>query len=104
MRGSRQVEAEPEVIQPLPATTVTEPWLALLVAVALALLAAWLGRRLLRSRRDRRWVRRHVRVERGPTTSSGPVVREDDDAPPTRVVRLDPHLDSDTPTLEEVAP
>jgi beta-lactam-binding protein with PASTA domain len=81
-----------------------DPWPSwLLAAVAALLAAAWLVRRLLRSRRDRRWVRRHVRVERGPTTAGGPVVFEDGDRP-TRVIRLEPHLDSDTPTLEEVAP
>jgi hypothetical protein len=99
-------EVTPEVPDVVPAVASVDPWPTVLVVLVVLLIAVWLGRRLLRSRRDRRWVRRHVRVERGPTVSSRPVVDADDadGGHPTHVVRLEPHLDADPPTLEEVAP
>jgi hypothetical protein len=96
-------DADPDLAV-VPTVASVDPWTALLVAVVGLLVAVWIARHLLRARRDRRGVRRHVRVERGPTTSSHPVVHEDGDGGPTHVVRLEPRLDSRPPTLEEVVP
>lgn len=75
------------------------------VAVLLALLAAAvIGPRILRGRRNRTWVRTHVRVRGGAIQAPTVEIAEQPDAslPPTRVVRLEPHTDQGTQVLEEV--
>jgi hypothetical protein len=75
------------------------------VGVLLVLLvAAVVGPRLLRSRRDRTWVRAHVRVRGGATRAPTVEIAEQPDASfqPTHVVRLEPHADRGTHVLEEV--
>ena len=75
------------------------------VGVLLVLLvAAVVGPRLLRGRRDRTWVRAHVRVRGGATQAPTVEIAEQPDASfqPTHVVRLEPHADRGTHVLEEV--
>jgi hypothetical protein len=70
-------------------------WLLLAIAALLlaALAAAATGRE--RARRQRRWVRQHVRAE--PHPNPGQVSTDPDrDAPPTFTVRLQPHADTGT--------
>jgi beta-lactam-binding protein with PASTA domain len=75
------------------------------VGVLLVLLvAAVVGPRFVRGRRDRTWVRAHVRVRGGATQGPTVQIAEQPDASfqPTHVVRLEPHADRGTQVLEEV--
>jgi beta-lactam-binding protein with PASTA domain len=75
------------------------------VGVLLVLLvAAVIGPRFIRGRRDRTWVRAHVRVRGGATRGPTVQIAEQPDASfqPTHVVRLEPHADRGTQVLEEV--
>jgi hypothetical protein len=80
------------------------PWLpvaAALVAVLVAAAAMAIAARGLRRRRQRRWVREHVRVVAG--SDLGGDCQVDEVAPgPTHSVGLQPHPDHGSQTLEEV--
>jgi hypothetical protein len=73
-------------------------WLLWLLLAIAALLLAALGAAAIgseRARRQRRWVRQHVRAE--PHSHPGQVSTDPDrDAPPTFTVRLQPHADTGT--------
>jgi hypothetical protein len=76
-------------------------WPVALLVVLLA--AAVIGPRFIRGRRDRRWVRAHVRVRGGATRAPTVEIAEQPDAAErTHVVRLEPHADRGTQVLEEV--
>jgi beta-lactam-binding protein with PASTA domain len=82
-------------------------WLAVAaVVLALAGGAALATYQSLRPRRDRRWLRRHVRVVPRVSAPPGFTARESPAgwSPPTVVVRLDPHPDEGTQVLEEIPP
>jgi beta-lactam-binding protein with PASTA domain len=85
--------------------TLTHPAPRWPVGVLLVLLAAAVvGPRIIRSRRDRRWVRAHVRVRGGASQAPTVEIAEQPDASfqPTHVVRLEPRADRGTQVLEEV--
>jgi beta-lactam-binding protein with PASTA domain len=85
--------------------TLTHPASRWPVGVLLVLLAAAvLGPRIIRARRDRNWVRAHVRVRGGATRTPTVEIAEQPDASfqPTHVVRLEPHADRGTQVLDEV--
>ncbi len=67
-------------------------------------LLSLLALRVLRGRRDRRWVRTHVRAAPGPPAHSRLDVTEApvDSSPPAVVVRIEPHADRGTQVLQEV--
>jgi beta-lactam-binding protein with PASTA domain len=79
------------------------PWRAATLVGGL-LLAVLLVRGSLRPWRDRRWVRRHLRVVARGAPGQGPAVTEplDHASRPTQVVRLEPDIELGTPTLQEV--
>jgi hypothetical protein len=75
------------------------------VGVLVVLLAAAVvGPRIIRGRRDRRWVRAHVRVRAGVTRAPTVEVAEQPDASfrSAHIVRLEPRADVGTQVLEEV--
>ncbi|HEX6231544.1 MAG TPA: hypothetical protein VFZ63_00290 [Jiangellaceae bacterium] len=71
--------------------------------VVVLLGGALLAPRALR-RRDRRWVRAHVRAAAGTAAVGGLDVAQSpvDSSPPILVVRMEPHADRGTQVLEEV--
>jgi beta-lactam-binding protein with PASTA domain len=74
-----------------------------LAAVLVAVTVAATAIRGLRRRRQRRWVREHVRVVAGSSPGGAAAGQVDEVGPgPTRSVGLQPHPDHGTQTLEEV--
>jgi hypothetical protein len=103
----------PPVAPPLaPASFVKPlPWLwpvfsaLILIPIGLLiLLIATLISRAIRDRRGQKWVHAHVKAVAGTAPSTGVEVMESrsDYAPPSCVVRLEPHADSGVLVLEEV--
>ncbi|HEU4541996.1 MAG TPA: PASTA domain-containing protein, partial [Jiangellaceae bacterium] len=88
------------------ASSTETPWWPVAATVALLLAVASAAFKSTRPRRDRRWLRKHMRLV--PGTASAPEfdVREPrtEQAAPTLVVRLQPRADAGMQVLEEVTP
>lgn len=81
------------------------PWWPIAAAALLVLLGtAVSAHQVTRSSRDRRWLRKHMRLAPGVAPAPGFVITEPrrEREPPTLVVRLVTHADSGTQVLEEV--
>jgi beta-lactam-binding protein with PASTA domain len=81
------------------------PWWPIAAAALVVLLGAGLSaHQVTRSSRDRRWLRRHMRLapSAGPAPGSDITERRTEMEPPTLVVRLEVRPDSGTQVLEEV--
>jgi hypothetical protein len=74
-------------------------WLLFATAALLLLILAVLAI-LERARRQRRWARQHVRAEPHPS-SDDVTIDHDPESAPTFSVRLQPHRDAGTQTMEE---
>lgn len=90
----------------LAATGPDASWLPVaVVAVVLVIGGALTTYQSLRPRRQRRWLRRHVRlVPRAPSPPTFTVGESQTPPSPTVVLRLEPHPDLGTQVLEEVSP
>ena len=89
------------------ASSTETPWWPVAVAVlALLLAVASAAFKSTRPRRDRRWLRKHMRLVPGAASAPEFDVREPrtEQAAPTLVVRLQPRADGGMQVLEEVAP
>jgi beta-lactam-binding protein with PASTA domain len=81
------------------------PWWPIAAAALVVLLGAALStHQVTRSSRDRRWLRKHMRLAPGVASAPGFDITEPlgEREPPTLVVRLVTHADSGTQVLEEV--
>jgi hypothetical protein len=82
-------------------------WSVLVVALLVLVLglAAVAAYHVLRPRLDRRWVRRHLRVEPGGRHSSAEVTEQAvDRSPRTDTIRISPRHDRGTHTVQEGEP
>lgn len=89
------------------ASSTETPWWPVAVAVlALLLAVASAAFKATRPRRDRRWLRKHMRLIPGAASAPEFDVREPrtEQAAPTLVVRLQPRADGGMQVLEEITP
>jgi hypothetical protein len=79
----------------------SSPWAAVAALVALLLGSALATYRGMRQRLDNKWVRNKLRIVTR-QSALGQSITESNRTPPTPVVRIEPHADTGTHTLEEV--